>query len=463
MGPLVLLALGTFLSEDAALLSAGVLVANGQLSFAAVTLACIAGIVIGDVLLYLAGSLAAPLSRRWVGAERLDRAARWLGERGASVVLLSRFTPGLRLPTYLAAGVVGAGLGRFTLWFLVAAAVWTPLVIGAATFREGLWIAGGAVAVRLLPWRLRRRLWGRVQRIWRWEFWPMWAMYLPLVPYLLWLAVRHRSFTVFCKANPGIPHGGFVGESKRAILEQLDPSKVAPLLATPEYPMVLKPDVGERGKQVAIIRTPEERQRYLDAARGDVIAQRYIPGVEYGVFYYRYPGAFRGHISSITEKRFPTVVGDGRRTLRDLILADDRAVCLAGAYFARARQPLDAVPAEGEPVPLVEIGSHSKGSVFLDGMRDYTDAMHDAIEEALRPFPGFHFGRFDIRAATRAAFQAGDFSIVELNGVTAEPAHIYDPAVSLLQAYRTMAQHWRMAFRIGSAVMTQQARCRRVL
>ena len=38
-----------------------------------------------------------------------------------------------------------------------------------------------------------------------------------------------------------------------------------------------------------------------------------------------------------------------------------------------------------------------------------------------------------------------------MNGVAAEATHIYDPAVSVLEAYRVMFRQWRIAFEIGAA------------
>jgi hypothetical protein len=40
--------------------------------------------------------------------------------------------------------------------------------------------------------------------------------------------------------------------------------------------------------------------------------------------------------------------------------------------------------------------------------------------------------------------------VLELNGVGAEAAHIYDPAVSLIDAYRSLFRQWRIAFEIGA-------------
>ena len=68
---------------------------------------------------------------------------------------------------------------------------------------------------------VRRNFFGRLQRWSRWEFWPPYLFYPPVVAYIAYLGVRFRSWTLFTAANPAIPEGGFVGESKHQILEQL--------------------------------------------------------------------------------------------------------------------------------------------------------------------------------------------------------------------------------------------------
>ena len=123
---------------------------------------------------------------------------------------------------------------------------------------------------------------------------------------------------------------------------------------------------------------------------------------------------------------------------------------MAGAYFRASKRRLDDVPAAGEPVRLVELGSHCRGAVFLDGTRLNTRALERAVDTVSKSHPGFYLGRFDIRTPSVEALQRGDFKVIELNGVSAEATHIYDPAVSLLEAYRVMGAQWRIAFEIGA-------------
>jgi membrane protein DedA with SNARE-associated domain len=485
----------TFVSEDAACLGAGTLAAQGRIALGTAILTCFAGIVVGDVALYWigrvtgAGILKARYLARFVSDDSIDRAGNWLERKGAAAVFTSRFATGLRLPTYLAAGFFRTSFRSFFAYFLLAAAVWTPIAVGVSYFSTTLITRNvfvavfvGFIAVRLMLELLarenRRLLFGRLKRLVKWEFWPVHIFYLPVIIYCVLLSIRFRSLTVFTAANPGIASGGFVGESKDEIYKllagssaarnsMLEHCRVAADLTfeariglAAEFirrhrlslPVVLKPDVGERGKGVTIARTWEEAAQYLSAAAGDTIVQEFFGGVEASVFYFRFPGEQNGNIFSITEKLFPSVIGDGTSDLRTLIINDGRAVALAKSYFQQNRDRLDFVPAAGESVRLIDIGTHSRGAIFTDGGRLRTEKLERAIDEICRGVDGFYFGRFDLRARSFEDFQnGGPFRIIELNGVSSESTNIYDRKYDLLGAYKILFAQWRLAFEIGDA------------
>jgi membrane protein DedA with SNARE-associated domain len=132
---LIALALGTLISEDLTSISAGLLVQNGELSFAAAAAACAGGVYAGDLLLWLAGRVAGQrlLESQWI-ARRVDvttlsALSRRIDSHLALVVLTSRFLPGTRLPVYLAAGIWGRRPCLFAAWSLVAVLLWTPLLV----------------------------------------------------------------------------------------------------------------------------------------------------------------------------------------------------------------------------------------------------------------------------------------------------------------------------------------------
>ena len=136
LAALALLAVATFVSEDLTCIAAGGLVASGELGFAPATAACFAGIFAGDLLLFAAGrsfgraALARAPLRRWLDEPALARGAAWLERNGPTVILLSRFAPGTRLPTYVAAGALRTRTATFALYFGLACALWTPALVG---------------------------------------------------------------------------------------------------------------------------------------------------------------------------------------------------------------------------------------------------------------------------------------------------------------------------------------------
>jgi len=510
-GNLVLsLAAATLISEDLTCIGAGVMAAQGRISLESAIFACFLGIFAGDILLFLAGRyLGRPAVRRaplkwFLRAEDVERASAWFSRRGAMVILISRFIPGMRLPTYFASGLLNTSFGWFTLYFSLAAAIWTPALVGLSkalgaeaikstllakqnVFIKTL-IAGviiyliAKLVTRLSTWRGRRMLVSSWRRTTRWEFWPPWIFYPPVICYVVYLMLKHRSLTVFTAANPAIIGGGFVWESKIAILRGLSQADgfVAPaaLIAVSldydarirmaenfmawrglGFPIVLKPDQGQRGSGVAVVRSQVELNDYLRRAAVDTIIQEYAPGSEFGVFYYRLPGEDRGRIFSITEKRFPVVVGDGESALERLILQDERAVCMARFYLHTQRDRLWETPAAGERVQLVELGTHCRGAIFLDGGWVKTDSLEEVFDQISRGFEGFYFGRFDVRTPAVEEFKQGkNFKIIELNGVTSEATHIYDPKNGLLTAYKTLCSQWRIAFEIGARSLKRGAR-----
>jgi pimeloyl-ACP methyl ester carboxylesterase/membrane protein DedA with SNARE-associated domain len=498
---ILLLAAATLVSEDLTCIAAGVMAAQGRIDFAAAAFACFLGIYVGDILLFFAGRYLgraalhrAPL--KWfLKAADVEKSSAWFSRNGMAVIGASRFLPGARLPTYFAAGVLKTKFWRFALYFFLAAAVWTPILVGLSSLLGGevlksAFLAKQNVFIKLLAvglglyvvikllialstYRGRRMLVSWWRRKIRWEFWPMWAFYPPVVFYICYLMLKHRSLTLFTAANPAISSGGFVGESKAEILRGLQsadgliaPSAFIQSSSSVEekfaqaknfmsekgydFPVVLKPDLGQRGSGVLVARSDEQMQEYLKNADGDTVIQEYVAGAEFGVFYYRYPENERGQIFAITEKRFPVVTGDGASTLEELILNDERAVCMAKFYLDKQRENLFEVPTTGEQRQLVELGTHCRGAIFLDGDWAKTEELEEAIDRVSKKFDGFYFGRYDIRTPSVEDFRQGkNFKVIELNGVTSEATNIYDPKNSLFAAYRVLFKQWRIAFEIG--------------
>jgi hypothetical protein len=312
----------------------------------------------------------------------------------------------------------------------------------------------------------------------RFEFWPMWLFYGPMYVYILWLMLRYRGITLPLIANPSFPGGGLVGESKSTILalaQDAVPEKVAHFIALQnngsggrdqaavalaqaraaglDLPLVAKPDIGCRGAGVRSIRNIDQLAKYMtDFPVGETfLLQRCIDlDAEAGVFYVRKPGKKTGQIISLTLKYFPHVIGDGKSTVRQLILADARAGLLPHLYLPRHAARLDEILPVGTALRLAFAGSHSRGAIFRDGTALVTQAMTDAFDRIADALPGFHFGRFDIRFEDYRMLQQGDaFTILEVNGAGAESTHIWDRQMTLGGAYRALMKQYRLMFEIG--------------
>ncbi len=309
------------------------------------------------------------------------------------------------------------------------------------------------------------------------EFLPAWCFYTPVVVQSLWLSVKHRHWALPLIANPAIKLSGMVGESKLDIFNSAGSTTrehILPYLSVDiehddaklsaiqqrlqhnslDYPLVAKPDLGCRGAGVKLIQSDSDLQGYLDSfpQQGRFLLQRKSSHVaEAGVFYVRYPGEKRGKIISMTLKYSPSVVGDGKSTLKQLIEACPRAGRLSHLYLPRHTDKLEHILADGEEFRLAFAGSHSRGAIFRDGNQFITDQLEQRFDQVLGDFKGFYYGRLDVKFRDMHSFQQGQyFDILEINGASSEAAHIWDSDTPLSHIYSTLLKQYRLLYRIGA-------------
>ena len=123
---------------------------------------------------------------------------------------------------------------------------------------------------------------------------------------------------------------------------------------------------------------------------------------------------------------------------------------MARTYFKIHTSRLWDIPVKNEKVQLIDIGSHCRGAIFYDGKDFYTKRLEQQIDKISKNFKGFYFGRYDIRTPSLDDFKKGrNFKVLELNGVTSEATHIYDPKNSLWFAYKVLFKQWALLFDIA--------------
>ena len=301
-----------------------------------------------------------------------------------------------------------------------------------------------------------------------WEYWPFGIIQAPMFVYWIWYALKERSLLYFSASNPSILTGGMMGESKFDVLN-LVPEEVKPktvLIKLPSsreqvleemkknaltFPVIFKPDLGERGWMVRRINTEQEIDKYLTEIKIDFLIQVLVElPLEFGVYYVRFPSEENGFVNSIVVKEFLFIEGDGKKNIQQLILEKDRAKLQWKTLKEVYKDQLDEVLACGKRIELISIGNHCLGTKFLNGNHLITEKLSASFDTISKQVKDFYFGRYDLRCASLQDLENGNVKIVELNGCGAEPAHIYQPGSSLWDAIRVLITHWKNMYRIST-------------
>ncbi len=312
---------------------------------------------------------------------------------------------------------------------------------------------------------------GRLERL------PKWMICIPIGLQWGWLGLRYRSLGLPASANPNITAGGLVGEGKHEYFEQmgqiarasvapyilckvtasLDPAALAQQLAAAQldFPLVIKPDMGLCGYGVRRVNDFASlcRDIGLYPLGIDLVIQAYLSQEgEAGVFYVRRPDQVKGQILGVALRHFPRVIGDGIRTIAELMAEQSRTAALLTRMDHQCDIDVQRVPAVAEVVRLSTIGSTRVGSCYTDGAAFVTPALTEAIDRIAQDMPQFYFGRFDLRFDNLAALQAGrDLKIMEVNGAGSEAIDAWDPQHSLWTGFKMILNKQAILFEIADA------------
>lgn len=300
-----------------------------------------------------------------------------------------------------------------------------------------------------------------------------------MVPVYLWQAARSWSWVYFSAVNPAVPWGGAFGVSKYEVLRRLPRHVVPPTVlaqpgqdpdvvlreldaqaATHPRPLqggeavayVAKPDWGERGQGVTLLPSREDARRFLGTLTQPYVIQAYAPGpLEFGILWSRQQNEPNGRVTSLMQRGFLSVKGDGHHTVAQLMAHTPRAAYQLGRLAQAYPGMLDEVPPAGTERMLEPIGNHSRGTTFHTAMHLDARRLVTVFDALMANTLGLDYGRFDLRCASLEDLYAARFWVVELNGVASEPAHIYQPGFGLWRAWRVLAAHWVRVGQMGRA------------
>lgn len=305
-------------------------------------------------------------------------------------------------------------------------------------------------------------------KLMHWETWHYLTKYIPLYPFWMWYCLRSRSLWFFTPSNPTLTFGGFEGESKKEMYDQLPPGTYPNTIyidpSVPfseaeaqfkkhqiEYPFAVKPDVGMMGFLFRKINNREEFRKYHETIPAVYILQDLIKyPLEVSVFYYRMPGQEKGTITGFIKKEYMQITGDGVSTLLELMLNYPRARFRLEEMKQKHKEKLhDIIPA-GEIYCLSQALNLSRGGKLVSLEKEKDERLLKVFDSISHYTKHFYYGRYDIKCASIEDLKQGkNFSILEFNGSGAEPHHVYGNHNTLLEAYRILLHHWKMLYRIS--------------
>ncbi len=313
---------------------------------------------------------------------------------------------------------------------------------------------------------MRKPLWWI--KLTNYEYWPTLVFYGPMIPYIIYLGIKARSLTFFTTCNPTEEFGSYFGDSKQRILEKVkseylpkniflrkekDIGKVLDLINQNEisFPLIVKPDRGERGVNVELIQDEKALKLYHRSTPVDYLIQEYLNyPIELGIFFIRYPDKSKIDVPSIVAKEFLSVIGDGRSTIEELLKKKDRARFQIRRLTTKNPTYKSEILSKGKELLLEPIGNHNRGTMFIDRSDLVTTELVKAIDLATDNIKGFYYGRIDAKVLSyEKMYQGNGIKFLEINGVYAEPAHIYDPKHSLKFAYAEVKKYLDIIYEIS--------------
>jgi hypothetical protein len=302
-----------------------------------------------------------------------------------------------------------------------------------------------------------------------WEKWHYHAKYIPLYPAWIWYCLRSGSLWFFTPSNPTLTFGGFEGESKKEMYEQLPVSAypksiyISPSFLYKEvekyfsenyfnYPVAVKPNVGMMGFMFRKIDNTNQLKLYHAKMPYEYIIQELVTyPMEVSVFYYRFPDSKKGIVTGFLKKEMLDVTGDGKTTLENLMLQlSSRPGFNIEEWRAKHSERLkDIIPA-GKTYRLSWAANLSRGGRLVNLEREKDERLLKVFDDLSNYTKHFYYGRYDIKCNSIEDLKQGkNFSILEYNGCGAEPHHIYGSGNNILQAYKIILHHWNVLYKIS--------------
>ncbi len=291
-------------------------------------------------------------------------------------------------------------------------------------------------------------------------------------------AVRSLSLMAPSVANPYLEGGGLTGYSRSHILSQIrgDAAKklVAPWTAirapsdknqAPEeamnclkkagltFPLLARPDASEGPQGVALLRDESDLARYARAfPKGErfIIQQATKPACFARIYYERRPDDDDGRIVSMAFYYYPLVIGDGVKTVQELVIDHPSWGSEAALYLGQCAEDWNLVVPNGMQYRLTPVGKSLRYMAAQDARDHITPQLRLFWDDIFRSIPEFYAGSIVVGAQTLEGLETGkDITVVGVEGPSGLYPHLNDAHVPLRDALSDLNEAVRTMFDIG--------------
>lgn len=253
----------TFIQEDVAIVTGGLLVVKKELPLFLVAISLFTGILTGDAIIYGIGRAARniPWIYNKLVTNSVQNAKKNLEKNLVASIALVRLLPGLLFPTYVACGLIGVSFTQFILTTMTASAIYSTVLLTVIikvgefvfpTIGYWGWIIMISFVLLIITYKTIRPRWLRLsnntivpaitfpensknedtflgmpslrlvnRRVAVSEKIPPLVFYTPIGLRWIMLGIRYGNITLPTIADPSIEAGGLWGESKSKLMRQV--------------------------------------------------------------------------------------------------------------------------------------------------------------------------------------------------------------------------------------------------
>lgn len=263
--------------------------------------------------------------------------------------------------------------------------------------------------------------------------------------------------SLLARAGVPVPTGRVFGVTERA--------GICAFAADVGWPVVVKPTAGKGGAGVTADIT---RQGELDdAVRGlaaaghaDVLVEAHVPGHDYRLL------VVGDEVVSAVQREPAEIVGDGRATVAELVLAKNlarqwnphlrtrlaRFDAEAIALLRRRGMSPASVPPEGERVALTLTGNLSRGGDSVEVLDETHSSLLELAVRAVRAVPGLDHAGVDVLAEDHRRPVGEQSAVVcEINKVPGSTSHHFPARGPARNVSRSLVEYYARRYDLATA------------